>query len=102
MEVREQTVRIYLTSSGESPFEDWFDGLRDKTSKQKVLTRIARMRTGNFGDCKPVGDGVSELRIDFGPGFRLYFGKHGRKIVILLLGGDKRTQQQDIRLAKEY
>ena len=68
----------------------------------RVLARLARVRQGNLGDCKAVGEGVSELRVDFGPGYRVYFGQKGRIWVVLLCGGDKRTQECDIRLAKQY
>lgn len=64
--------------------------------------RVARLRPGNLGDCKPVGQGVAELRVDYGPGYRVYFGQHGRTVVLLLCGGDKRSQERDIRLAKQY
>ena len=68
----------------------------------RVLARLARVRQGNPGDCKPVGEGVSELRVDYGPGYRVYFGQQGQTLVVLLCGGDKRTQDRDIRLAKLY
>jgi putative addiction module killer protein len=84
------------------PFDEWMKGLRDKTAIARMLARLARVRRGNLGDCKPVGDGVSELRVDFGPGFRVYFGQEGATIVVLLCGGEKRTQTRDIRLAKQY
>ncbi len=84
------------------PFEDWLDELNDQRAIARILARLARVRQGNLGDCKPVGDGVSELRVDYGPGYRVYIGQQGRTIVILLTGGDKRTQDKDIRLAKQY
>lgn len=102
MDVTEKLVKFYLTQTGDSPFEDWFDELRDRRIKEKILTRIARVRVGNFGDCTGVGEGVSELRIHFGPGYRLYFAQDGTEIVVLLLGGDKSTQEKDIKKAKEY
>ena len=71
-------------------------------ARQRVRTRINRLRLGNFGDHQPVGDGVCELRIDYGPGYRVYYGRDGAEIVILLIGGDKRTQDRDIETAKEY
>jgi putative addiction module killer protein len=77
----------------------WIDNLRDHQARARVLARIERLALGNTGDVKPVGEGVSELRIDFGPGYRVYFTKRGREIVILLAGGDKSTQTSDIRIA---
>jgi putative addiction module killer protein len=80
-------------------FKKWIDGLLDINARARVLTRIERLSLGNSGDCKPVGEGVSELRIHYGPGYRVYFKKRGRLLVILLAGGDKRTQSRDIKTA---
>lgn len=102
MDTGEKTVRIYLTSSGGSPFEEWFDALFDSRAQERILARIARVRSGNLGDWKGVGAGVHEMRIDSGPGYRLYFGLEKDRIVILLGGGDKRTQDKDIKKAKAY
>ncbi len=80
-------------------YVQWLDGLRDIRARARVLARVERLATGNAGDVKPVGKGVSELRIDYGPGYRVYFTKHGRTVVILLAGGDKSTQAADIKTA---
>jgi putative addiction module killer protein len=80
-------------------FAQWLDGLRDVRARARVQVRVERLAAGNPGDVEPVGEGVSELRIDYGPGYRVYFKKHGREVVILLAGGDKRTQSADIRTA---
>ncbi len=80
-------------------FAHWLDGLRDLRGRAKVQVRIERLAAGNPGDVQPVGEGVSELRIDYGPGYRVYFKKIGREVVILLAGGDKRTQAADIKTA---
>ena len=80
-------------------YRRWFDNLRDSQAQKRILTRILRLAQGNPGDVKPVGRGVSELRIDYGPGYRLYFLRHGSTVVILLVGGDKRTQDNDIKAA---
>jgi len=77
----------------------WLDSLRDVHARARVLVRIERLAAGNPGDVRPVGEGVSELRIDYGPGYRVYFKKQGRTIVVLLAGGDKRTQSRDIETA---
>ena len=80
-------------------FGVWIDGLRDRQAKARILTRIARLASGNAGDVKPVGSGVSEMRIPYGPGYRVYFTNKGKTVVILLCGGDKSSQQKDIALA---
>jgi len=80
-------------------FAQWLDGLRDVRARARVQVRVERLAAGNPGDVEPVGEGVSELRIDYGPGYRVYFKKHGREVVILLAGGDKRTQSADIKTA---
>lgn len=95
-------IRDYLTSSGADPFKDWLAGLADRMARARVLTRVGRMAGGNFGDCKPLAGGVWELRIDHGPGYRVYYAKAGTEIVLLLIGGDKRRQQADIETAQSY
>ena len=82
-------------------FVDWLEGLRDSRAKARIITRLDRMEMGNFGDVKPVGGGVNELRIHYGPGYRVYFVRRGPVVVILLCGGDKRTQHADIAKAKK-
>ena len=79
----------------------WFDGLRDQRAKAKIDIRIRRLSLGNPGDVKSAGGGVSELRIDYGPGYRIYYAARGLEIMLLLVGGDKRSQQRDIMLARE-
>lgn len=91
----------YEASNGQCPFADWFAAL-DAQAALKVRAAVARMETGNFGDVKPVGEGVSERRIDWGPGYRVYFGRDGVRLVILLVGGTKKRQQSDIHTAKRY
>lgn len=88
-------VREYLDSRGRSPYAEWFDGL-NSIAAAKVAIATARMAQGNFSSAKGVGRGVFEYRIDFGPGYRIYFGKDGDRLVILLGGGTKLRQQQDI------
>jgi len=79
----------------------WFEELRDRTAKTRILVRLARVRQGNFGDVEPVREGVSELKIDYGPGYRIYYKKYERFVVILLGGGIKKTQDEDIKRACE-
>lgn len=93
-------TRYYLTTDGQSPFEKWFAGL-DPAARAKVTTAIVRLEQGNLSNVKGVGEGVLEYRIDFGPGYRVYFGRDGEVLVILLTGGTKRRQQRDITAAIE-
>ena len=80
-------------------YVQWLDGLRDISARARVLARVERLAAGNPGDVRPVGEGVSEMRIDYGPGYRVYYKKHGREVVILSAGGDKRSQASDIKTA---
>jgi putative addiction module killer protein len=95
-------IEIYVTAEGATPFTDWLDALKDRRGRAKIRVRLDRLRLGHFGDCKPVGEGVTELRIDFGPGYRVYFGQDGPKVIVLLCGGDKGTQKEDIKNGKRY
>ena len=95
-------IRIFRCKDGRVPFELWMTELRDKRAKAKILVRLDRLKTGNFGDVKSVGSGVSELRIKEGKGYRVYFAREGNKVIILLCGGDKSTQQDDIKRAKKF
>lgn len=95
-------IKLYRLGDGQVPFDRWLSDLRDKRAKAKVLIRLDRLQLGNFGDTKSVGEGVSELRINEGKGYRVYYGCDGKEIVVLLCGGDKSTQQSDIKLAKKY
>ncbi len=79
----------------------WFDGLRDRQARAHILVRVRRLSLGNAGDVRPVGEGVSEMRIDYGPGYRVYFVSRGEQLVILLAGGDKQSQARDIDAARE-
>jgi putative addiction module killer protein len=97
----EREIRKLELSNGEVPFDLWFESLRDQKFQVAVDARLARVRSGNFGDSKVVGDGVRELRIDKGPGLRIYYGLHGLQIVVLIGGGDKSTQARDIPRARE-
>ena len=95
----EREIRILKLENGRVPYSDWYESLLDKRMRAAVQVRMARIRNGNFGDHKPVGNGVFELRIDLGPGLRIYYGDYQGKLVLLLGGGDKRTQQRDIATA---
>lgn len=95
-------VIVYANANGVEPFADWLNGLRDIMGRKRILPRVARLEQGNYGDCEPVGEGVSELRLLFGPGYRVYFGEDPNNIVVLLCGRDKGSQNQDIIQAKAY
>jgi putative addiction module killer protein len=102
MEAQEKEIKYYETVGGKQPFRDWLLALKDKRAQAKVDARLERVRHGNLGYCEPVGEGVMELKIDFGPGYRVYFGQDGKKLVVLLNGGDKSSQRKDIKTAREY
>ena len=105
MDIAPVEIRYYQTASKKRPFQEWLDGL-DATRQQIVAVRLARVRRGLFGDAEPVGEGVFELKIDVGPGYRVYYALRGSTLLLLLAGGDKSTQQKDIaaatRLAREF
>lgn len=93
-------LRFYQTAAGKQPVRDWLASLRDLQAVNRIEARLARLAAGNFGDTRSVGEGVVELRIDWGPGYRVYFARLGATVVLLLCGGDKRTQDKDIERAK--
>ncbi len=94
-------IQTYRTDDDE-PYVAWLGALPDRQAKARIVVRVNRMAGGNLGDVKPVGDGVWEARIDYGPGYRLYYAQAGRRLILLLIGGDKRTQQSDIAKAHGY
>jgi putative addiction module killer protein/probable addiction module antidote protein len=96
------SIEYYLTPTGRKPFKEWLEGLTDITVRQKVRIRLDRVRLGNLGRNRSVGEGVYELKIDYGPGYRVYYGLEGRTLILLLLGGDKSSQGRDIALAQSY
>jgi putative addiction module killer protein len=97
-------ILFYETADGKVPVSDWLDDLRgrDKTTYDRIINFIDRVEAGNESNFKPEGDGVSALKMDFGPGYRIYFGQDGNELVILLIGGDKSTQENDLKKAKEH
>lgn len=102
MKTVKRIIKEYIAKDGKNHFRKWFDSLKDIRTQAKVDIRVSRLRLGNFGDAKGVGQGVYELRIHFGPGYRVYYGLDGTKIVLLLCGGDKGTQKMDIKKAVAY
>lgn len=93
-------IREYVTEDGRNPFQEWLDSLKDRQTLARIDLRLNRIRLGNIGDTKSVGHGVYEIRLTFGPGYRIYFGRRGDTIIILLHGGDKGSQSRDIELAQ--
>ncbi len=96
------TISYYLTKTGRKPFKEWLDGLKDIVARQKVRVRLDRVRLGNLGKNRSVGAGVYEIKIDYGPGYRVYYGLDTKTVVLLLLGGDKSSQKKDITMAQTY
>lgn len=95
-------IRFYKTTSGCEPFFEWLEKLKDKSTQRRILQRLERIEEGNWGDCKSLGDGIIELRMFFGPGYRVYLALVKGEWVLLLGGGDKSTQTKDIAKAKNY
>ncbi len=102
MEATPKEVFIYATPDGREPFTEWVNALRDQNARAKIKTRLRRVEQGNLGDYRPVGEGVCELRIDYGPGYRVYFGQVASILLVILIGGDKSTQDKDIVTALNY
>lgn len=102
MSAQPREIHQYITSDGKIPFDEWLNSLRDIRAKARIAQRLERLSLGNLGDYKSIGDGLYELRIDYGSGYRIYFGQIGLVVILLLCGGDKSTQNRDIRKAKEY
>lgn len=101
-ETRKRELKVYTDPNGKEPFLEWLYALKDKKTRNRILRRLDRVEDGNFGDHKGIGDGVSELRLFFGAGYRVYFAEDGDVLVILLCGGDKSSQDKDIVRAKAY
>lgn len=102
MEAISKKVEFYVTTKGKIPFMEWLESLKDIKARVQIKKRLRRAELGNLGEYNTVGQGVFEMKIHFGPGYRVYFGMEGQRLVILLCGGDKRTQSKDIKLAHEY
>lgn len=97
-----QVVKLYRAANGNVPFLSWLSSLSHKKTQAIIRVRLDRIKLGNFGDFKFLGEGVFELRVDFGPGYRIYYGRRGLDFVILLCGGDKKRQQKDVEKAISY
>ena len=101
-DVRPRTINLYQIPNSHEPFTKWFLSIRDTSVQQRIQARLTSVRAGNLGDHRSVGGGISELRLDFGTGYRIYFGQVDTTIVLLLCGGAKSSQQRDIERAKNY
>jgi putative addiction module killer protein len=99
--IKAKTIKLYATATGKEPFSEWLNSMRNPTDKARIENRIRRLTQGSVGDCEPVGEGVYELRLFFGPGYRVYFSEYKLEFVLLLCGGDKKTQSRDIQKAKD-
>ncbi|MDB9314123.1 type II toxin-antitoxin system RelE/ParE family toxin [Spirulina sp. CS-785/01] len=102
MEAQPREIQYYVTAAGQSPYIEWIESLRDRKARSKIDKRLKRVELGNLGDHKFIGEGVFELRINYGPGYRVYFGQINNIIILLLCGGDKSSQAQDILKAKQF
>jgi putative addiction module killer protein len=100
--VEPKQLVFYADENGTEPFQLWLDDLRDDRNRRRILSRLTRVQQGNYGDVEPIGEGLSELRFFFGSGYRVYFGEEADNIVVILCGGDKDSQSQDIENAKAY
>ena len=101
-DVRPRIIDFYQIPNGPEPFTRWLLSIRDTSIRRRIQARLIAIETGNFGDRKSVGDGVWELRLDFGPGYRIYYGEVDNTVVLLLCGGDKSSQRRDVERAKNY
>lgn len=95
-------IKLYVQADGKIPYEKWFKKLKDRNAKAKIAARLDRVLLGNLGEWNTIGEGMYEMKINYGPGYRVYFGREGNELILLLCGGDKSTQQRDINKAKEY
>ena len=95
-------IEFYRTQNGRTPFTEWLETLRDRKTQTTIRRRLTRLELGNLGDFRSVSEGVNELRIHYGPGYRIYFAKAANTIILLLCGGDKSSQQGDVERAKRY
>lgn len=102
MDAKLRDILYYTTTSGKQPVRKWLENIKDSLTQALLYKRIRQAGMGNFGSTRSVGGGVSEFKIDYGPGYRIYFGLHKDKLIVLLVGGTKRNQQTDIETAKDY
>lgn len=99
---KKKELRYYIAANGKSPFIRWLNKIKNNEMRARIMRRLERMEFGHYGDYKTLGDGICELRLAFGSGYRVYFAEHDKLVIILLCGGDKSTQSKDISNAKSY
>ena len=102
MKAGERQLRVYITSNGRKPFVRWLAGLKDRHARARIEVRLERLESGNFGSIRRLAGGIAELKIHYGPGYRVYFGEDGSIVVILLSGGTKKLQTRDVKRAVRY
>lgn len=100
--IMEYEITIYSTEEGKEPFRDWLDSLKDVDTQALIFQRLQRIKLGNFGDCKPISEGLWEFRIHYKSGIRIYYARIGQRLILIIGGGDKRTQERDIAKAMKY
>lgn len=98
----EYEIKIYSTENGNEPFREWLDSLKDFDTQALIFQRLQRIKLGNFGDCKPINEGLWEFRIHHKAGIRIYYARIGQRLILIVGGGDKRSQKRDITKAKKY
>ncbi|MCH8293382.1 type II toxin-antitoxin system RelE/ParE family toxin [Candidatus Poribacteria bacterium] len=96
------TVQVYQDQQGKEPFTEWINSVKDRRTRARIDSRLDRLQDGNFGDWKSLGGGLFEMRLQFGSGYRVYYGREGENIIILLTGGDKGSQTRDIQKARQH
>lgn len=101
-EATQKEIEFYITPEGKIPFNDWFESLKDKRGREEVARRLNRALQGNFGDHKVLSEGLYEMRITYGPAYRIYYTEKDKRIIVLLCAGDKSSQSEDIKRAKQY
>lgn len=102
MQIKQRAVDYYRTTTGKAPAQEWLSAIKDKLTQAILYKRIRQAGLGQFGKTRNVGDGVWELKIDYGPGYRVYYGIHGDELILILMAGSKRTQMADIKKARAY
>jgi putative addiction module killer protein len=102
MDNQARVIELYIKTDGQIPYQNWLERIKDKATRARIINGVTKMEKGNFGISEGVGDGVIELKLDFGPGYRIYYALEEEKIILLLVGGSKKSQKDDIKQSKVY